>query len=165
MWNPDQTARITLFFRDYKGSASQSRLNVDARDLIAGGNYGRAIASLFAAVTSCAVWKVSVSLRTLDVSSPPPDPGSNTNRRSVFVFGTASAARYVLSLPGLDTSRLVQPPAPYAGIALDISDVAVAALIAATLTGIGGIQPCAPWLGDDITEILAAYWGYEHAGW
>jgi hypothetical protein len=120
------------------------------------------------------LWKVTVHLRYLDTSDPTGAAGSTINQRSVLVFGTAAAERFTVSIPGLEAGLLLAPPDPYAGVGLDTSNPAIAALVAAHVTGLGEVQPCAPWgpgeasgdftwPGSDLVELLTAYWGYQRA--
>lgn len=174
-WQPDPTVRITLYFRDDDGASSQHIMNVAASALAGAGAFAASYAALFPPVSNCALWKVQVSLRYLDNTDPAGAAGSNINRRSVFMFGTADEERFTVSIPGLVEALILTPPDPYAGVGLDISNPAIAALAAAYITGLGGVQPCAPWgpgvpagefdwPGSDLVELLSAYWGYERAG-
>lgn len=174
-WNPDSTCRITLHFLDDDGASSQHIINVPAHALAVAGSFATAYASLFPPVSNCALQKVSISLRFLDTTDPVGAVGSSINRRSVFTFGTAAGERLTATVPGLVESLVLAPPDPYAGVGLDTSNVVIAALAAAYTTGLGGVQPCAPWgpgvpsgdfvwPGSDLTELLSAYWGYERAG-
>lgn len=175
-WNSDPTCRITLHFRDDDGANSQHIINVPANDFAVAGFFATAYASLFPPLSNCALWKVTLSLRYLDTADPPAVSGSTINRRSVFVFGTEAGERLTSSLPGVGSGIVLEPPDTYAGVGLDTTgNVAVAALVSAYTTGLGGVQPCAPWgpgmpagdftwPGSDIVELLGAYWGYERAG-
>lgn len=172
-WQPDETVRITLYFRDYKGVTTLHIINVAASLLPIAGAFAASYAELFVPISSCALWKVTVALRFLDDTDPAPATNSDVNRCSVFQFATADGGRFDLTLPGLVAAKLLQPPDPYAGVGLDITDVDIAALVAATVTGIGGTEPCAPWgpgvagaltwQGSDLVGLLTAYWGYERA--
>jgi len=144
-WAADPTARITLHFRDDDGASSTHIINVAADALPVAGAFAAAYAALFAPLTSCALYKVGISLRYLDDTDPLPPADTDTNRRSVFVFQSIGRP-YVLSLPGVVGSKLAQPPDPYAYVGLDTADVAIAALVSAMITGIGGVEPCAPWV-------------------
>lgn len=171
-WQADPTLRITLYFRDDDGAGAQHIINVDAGRLPVAGSFATAYADLFAPLSSCALWKVQVSLRYLDNTDPAGAIDSSIDRRSVFVFGTADDERLTVSIPGLDESLILAPPHPYAGVGLDLANPAIAALVAAHTTGLGGVEPCAPWgpgapagefnwPGSDLVEVLSAYWGYE----
>jgi len=148
-------------------------INVASSLLPIAGAFAAAYAELFIPISSCALWKVKISLRYLDDTDPAPATNSDVNRCSVFQFATADGGRYDLVLPGLVAIKQLQPPDPYAGVGLNIADVDIAALLAATVTGIGGTAPCAPWgpgaagaltwLGSDLVGLLTAYWGYERA--
>jgi hypothetical protein len=173
-WQPDPTVRITLHFRDDDGADSQHIINVAASALPVAGGFATAYANLFPPVSNCALWKVTVHLRYLDNADPVGAAGSSINQRSVLVFGTAAAERLSVSIPGLETALLLAPPDPYAGVGLDTSNPAIAALVAAHVTGLGGVAPCAPWgpgvpagdftwPGSDLVELLTAYWGYQRA--
>jgi hypothetical protein len=149
-------------------------MNVAASALPVAGAFATAYAELFRPLSDCALWKITFSLRYLDDTDPVGAVGSSVNQRSIFQFLAVDGTRFDLSLPGLVAANLLQPPDPYAGTGIDLTTVAVASLVAATVTGIGGIEPCAPWGpgvataftwgGADLVDILTAFWGYERAG-
>jgi hypothetical protein len=161
--NPDDTARITYYWIDDDEAISSNQVRV-TRDLSVAVPFALALTPLLYPVSNCALQRYTVGLRYLDLANPSPSPGSSVYRRSVFIFRTAAAELCILSLPGINDALTLQPPDPYAGVRYDLSNVAVAALIAGVLTGLGGSQPCAPW-ADDLVDIVDAYWGYERAGW
>jgi hypothetical protein len=154
-WNADPTVRITLHFRDDDGASSTHIINVAAAALPVAGAFATAYAALFTPLSSCALWKISISLRYLNDTDPVAAAGTDRNRRSVFLFGLADGGRYALSLPGVASAKLLQPPDPYAWVGLNTADPDIAALVAAMTTGIGGTAPCAPW------DSLGGSWG----GW
>jgi hypothetical protein len=172
--NPDETARITYFWRDDDQAVGTHQVRA-TRDLAASSTLATALAPLITPLSNCALEKIRVGLRYLDENDPSPTAGCSVYRRSIFIFATAQGDRYIMSLPGMVSSALLQPPDPYAGIGLDLNNVAVAALVSGILTGMGSTQPCAPWgpgaggdlawQGDDLVDILGAYWGYERATW
>lgn len=161
--NPDDTARITYYWIDDDQAISSNQVRV-TRDMSIASPFARALLPLLPPVSNCALQRCTVNLRYLDQTNPSPSPGSSVYRCSIFIFRLASGDLYVLSLPGVVESLLLQPPDPYAGIGLDLDNVTVAALVAGLLTGFGGLQPCAPG-GDDLVDIVAAYQGHERAGW
>jgi hypothetical protein len=172
--NPDETARITYYWRDDDLAVGTHQVRA-TRDLAGASAYAVGLAPLLPPVSSCALERIRVGLRYLDETDPAPAGGSSVYRRSIFIFETAQGDRYLLSLPGVVASALLPPPDPYAGVRLDLANVAVAALVAGLLTGLGSTRPCAPWgpgeggdlawQGDDLVNIAEAYWGYERAGW
>jgi hypothetical protein len=172
--NPDPTARITYYWRDDDGATATPHLGI-APNLSGAGAYAVALAPLLKAVSNCALQRISVGLRYLDTNDPVPMPESSVYRRTLLIFETASGGRFIQSLPGLRGDMLLHPPDDLAGIALNLNHVAIAALVAAFVTGIGGVAPCAPWGpgageeyfwdGDDVVGILAGYWGYERETW
>jgi hypothetical protein len=146
-WQPDPSVRITLHFRDDDGAVSLHIINVPAAALPVAGLFAAAYAALYTPISNCALWKVAVSLRYLDDTDPVGAPGSSIYQGSAFLFQTANVPpdRYVVSIPGLVESKLLQPPDPYAGVQLDASDPDIAALVEAMIHGIDGTRPCAPW--------------------
>jgi hypothetical protein len=162
--NPDETARITYYWRDDDQAVGTHQLRA-TRNLAASSAFATALVPLLVPLSNCALEKVRVGIRYLDENAPPPTVGCSVYRRSIFIFATAQGDRYILSLPGMVQIALLQPPHPYAGVGLDLNHVAVAALVSGLLTGMGGLQPCAPWANDDLVDILSAYWGYERAKW
>jgi hypothetical protein len=170
--NPDETARITYFWRDDDQAVGTHQVRI-TRDLTAARSFAPALAPLLTVLSNCALEKIRLSLRYLDLNDPVPMPDSSVYRRSVFIFETAQGNQYLLSLPGMKIEMLLQPPDPYAGVGIDLNNVAIAALVSGLLTGMGTAQPCAPWgiggdlswQGDDLVNIVGAYWGYERATW
>lgn len=173
-WQPDRTAAITLHFCDDDGATSRHVINVAASALPVAGDFAIAYAELFRPLSDCALWKINFTLRYLDDTDPVAAVGSNVNQRSVFQFSAVDETRFDLSFPGMVAAKLLQPPDTYAGIGFDLTDVDIAALVAATVTGIGGTEPCAPWGpgvataftwgGSDLVGLLTAFWGYVRAG-
>jgi hypothetical protein len=172
--NPDETARITYFWRDDDLATGLHQIRA-TRNLADASAFATGLAPILTPISDCALEKIRVGLRYLDETDPSAASNSSVYRRSIFIFATAQGNRYVLSLPGVVPSALLQPPDPYAGIGIDLNNVAVAALVSGFLTGLGSTQPCAPWgpgpggnlswQGDDLVDVLAAYWGYERATW
>ena len=151
-WQPDPTLSITFLFRDDDGANARHIINLPASALPVAGSFAVAYAALIDSLSTCVLWKISIALRYLNDQDPVAAAGTDINRKSVFIFGLVDGGRYAVTLPCVMGSKLLQPPDPYAYVGLNTADPAIAALVAALVTGIDGIHPCAPWdanaLGD-----------------
>lgn len=147
------------------------------------GSFVAGYAALFEGLTGCALYKASASYRHVDQSSPLAASGAINGVVGVLQFATAASTpqqRFVAIIPGVNAGMVVSDPLdPMAGISLDLANPALAAFTAAWLTGIGGLQPVAPWnaagdpwgdggpeddyyhSGVDLIALVGGYRGYE----
>lgn len=170
-WEWNSSVTVTYYFRDDDGAGSRHYMYIPGANMDSAATMAIQFAELLQAVSNCALWKISISHSAQDDGSQVAQPGSKVYRRSIFTCETAQGAQYVLQIPGVVESMLLQPPDPYAGIGLDLNNVAVAAFVDELLNGVA----CAPWgpgvggdlswQGDDLVSIVSAYWGYERARW
>jgi hypothetical protein len=175
-WNPDATVNVILFFRDDDGAGSEHRLRVPLSALPAAEAFVLDYASLLAAVSDCALYKIHTTLVCKDDGSQVANPGSNAKRQSVLIFETEAGQTYVIAVPGLVVSQLMQV-GPYAQIQIDPTNSAVSALVMLLVNGSAGVRPVAPWNeldggtssfdwnGVPLRRLKTAYWGYEQPGW
>jgi hypothetical protein len=176
-WNTKPAVMsVTLCFRDDDGAESEHRLGLPLSALSAVEAWVMDYAQLVAAVSTCALYKIRVTSVFKDDGTQIAQSGSNAKRQSVFLFQTDEGQTYVISVPGLIYSRLMQV-GPYAQVQLNPTDPAIAALVSALTNGIGTVRPVAPWnptdggasewdwAGVPLARLITAYWGYERPGW
>jgi hypothetical protein len=174
-WNTNPTVTIILFFKDDDSAESEHRINVPLSALSGAVSYAKDYASLFAAVSNCGLWKIRITSIYKDDGSQISLPGSDVYRQSVFLFETESGQNYIVPVPGLIVSKLMQT-GPYAQVQINQDDPAIAALVSALVNGNGQVRPVSPWnpngsggqwdwIGVPLVRLKAAYWGYERPGW
>jgi uncharacterized membrane protein YgcG len=144
-WNVASTAKIVFFFRDDDEAVSRHTIHVPISTLDNAVEVAKQYAALVKAVSDCALWKIHINFGAWSDGPQRGTPGSSILVQSVLVFGSGTSSRYVFSVPGLITSKLLQAPNPYAGVQLDSSDTDIVALAAAMISGINGTYPVAPW--------------------
>lgn len=107
---------------------------------------------LFVPITGCVPVRQAVTYSSLNGERPDPDVGIEAWREGVFIFDTVEPGQYaVLRIPGLLPSLLVTTGCG-AGLDIDQTRPAVAALVEALLTG----DWCNPW-GYALLSLRAAY--------
>ncbi len=176
-WKPDPIVNVILCFRDDDGAESEHRLKLPLSALPAAEAFVLDYASLIAAVSDCALYRMRTTLVCKDDGSQVAAVGSNAKRQSVLLFETESPGQiYVIAVPGLIVSRLMQI-GPYAQVQLDPSDSAISALVTLLVNGSAGARPVAPWNATDggdsafdwagvpLLRLQTAYWGYEPPEW
>jgi hypothetical protein len=175
-WNTNPTLTIILFFKDDDNAESEHRVNVPLSALSGAVAFAKSYASLYSAVSNCALWKIRITSVFKDDGSQVAAPGSNAKRQSVLLFETEAGQIYTVAIPGLVSAKLLTV-GPYAGVQLDQSDPAIGALVAMLINGVDGARPVAPWnptgggtnewdwSGVPLQRLITAYWGYEQPGW
>jgi hypothetical protein len=175
-WNTNPTLTIILFFKDDDNAESEHRVNVPLSALSGAVAFAKSYASLYRAVSNCALWKIRITSVFKDDGSQVAAPASNAKRQSVLVFETEAGQIYNVAIPGLISAKLLTV-GPYAGVQLDTSDPAIGALVDLLINGDGQVRPVAPWNADNgganewewagvpLQRLITAYWGYERPGW
>jgi hypothetical protein len=175
-WHTNPAVSVTLFFRDDDGAESEHRLGLPLPALSGAVAWVMDYAQLVAAVSTCALYKIRFTSIFKDDGSQIAAPGSDAKRQTVLLFETEAAQTYVVAVPGLVASRLMQA-GPYAHVQLDPADSAIAALVSLFVNGNGAARPAAPWneidggqnewewAGVPLLRLKSAYWGYEQPGW
>jgi hypothetical protein len=181
-WNGDPTISITLHFRDDDQAVSRNIINVAAGLLGSVGSFATSYPELYRPLSSCALWKVSISYRTIDDSSPTASSGAQNSRVGVLLFDTAATSpeRYAVIIPSIKDSLVISDPLdPDRGIGLKLTHPAIVALRDALISGLAGVAPVAPWnvsgdpwgdggpgsdfdwSGVALTALVRAYRGFE----
>lgn len=157
-WNP--TYRAAILARDDDGTISSSRLSyldpAGARAHLA------ALLPLIAAVSSCAIEGATLS-NTNYISDTPPGVGADGHHQLVLILSCDDASLAVIAIPGVNAG-VILASGPLAGVGIDLANPAVAALVAALTTGIGGAVPVSP-VGRSMIAVVAAYAGYDEGRW
>lgn len=160
-WHISDIARITFYFADDDDATGETRINIAVASLNQAVEYGRQLAALLKAVSSCALVKFHVVFTGYD-DTPANLPATvDLMRRGVFLYQTSDSTLYVLKAVSIRPDLLLST-GPYAGVGVDLAQPAIAALAQATVEGIGGVQPCDEW-GADLVQLVAAYRGYERS--
>lgn len=160
LWQTEDVARITFFFTDEDDATGETRISIPVASFDRAIDYGKQLAIFLNAVSSCALVKFHVVSKGYDsdltaVASTPAD----LSQRGVFVYQTADSTLAVLKAVSLHPD-LILATGPYADVGIDVAQLAVAALVSASIEGIEGVEPCDEW-GADLVQLLAAYRGYE----
>jgi hypothetical protein len=175
-WNTNPTVSIILFFKDDDNAESKHTISVPLSALSGASAWARAYADLLISVSNCALWKIRITSTFKDDGAQISMSGSNAKRQSVFIFETEEGQNYVVSVPGLIYSRLVQV-GPYTQIQLDPTDTAISSFVSMMVNGNGTSRPVAPWNAADggvnewewagvpLLRLKTAYWGFERPGW
>lgn len=125
--------------------------------------FARAYAALITGMTDGALIRINIITTYQDQDSPKGAPGSDLHRVGVFSFDTDNTppGLYVLTIPALIEAAILSSGA-LAGVAIDTTQSAVAAFVAASTAG-GAIYPVAPWdagglagAGDELSYTGAA---------
>ena len=157
-WNP--TYRATIRARDDDGAITTSRLAylepAGARAHLA------ALLPLVAAVSNCAIEGATLG-NTNYISDIPPGVGADVHRQVVLLVRCDDDSLAVLAIPGRELG-IVLADGPLAGVGVDPTNAAVAALVAALTTGIGGAVPVSP-VGRPMVALEAGYVGYDDGRW
>lgn len=117
--------------------------------------FAAAYVSLIDAVSDCALTGYTVTQTVYDDSYPVGAPGSDVEDKGVLTIRTAKNGTSTVSWPGVLETVLVNNISP-AGTYLNLTNVAVAALISALINGIGGIEP-SNRRGDDFLSVKEGY--------
>lgn len=161
MWQISDIARITFYYVDDDDATGETRISVDVASLNQAIEYGRQLAALLRPVSSCGLVKFHVVFTAYDETTTDLPTTVDLMRRGVFLYQTSDSTLSVLKVASIRPDLLLST-GPYAGVGVDLAQPAIAALVQATVEGIGGVQPCDEW-GVDLTELVAAYRGYERS--
>jgi hypothetical protein len=157
-WNP--TFRAAIYARDDDGAVSSTRLAYG--DAAGARAHLAALLPLVQAVSSCAIERATLS-NTYLISDARPGVGADAHRQVVLVMRCDDDSLAALAIPGVETG-VILAAGPLAGVGVDLANVAVAALVSALITGIGGARPVSP-TGRSFVAVEAAYMGYDEGRW
>ncbi len=117
--------------------------------------YATAYAALLDPVTDCALKGYTVLERFYDDTYPVAAAGSDVEDKGVIKIRTQNNRVKTFSWPGIIESVLlntISPPGTY----IDLANAAVAALVAALITGIAGTAPSND-RGEDFLSVVEAF--------
>jgi len=149
---------ISISFRFVDDDLAEGRTSVK---LPAGTAYGDAITfasdyvNLLDAVSGCALQGYTVTQVVYDDTYPVGAAGSDVEDKGVLTIRTVGGGTSTLSWPGVLESILVSTITP-AGTYINLSNTAVAALVAALVNGIDGTEP-SDRRGADFLSVKEAY--------
>lgn len=148
--------QLSLTYQDDDLATSRTSVDFPAGTPLADVQaYAAAYAALVDPVTDCALIGYSVNQEYYDDTYPVAAAGSDVEDKGVLVIRTVGNAIKTMSWPGVLESVLVNTISP-PGTYIDLSNVAVAALVSALITGIGGTAPT-NGRGDDLRSVKEAY--------
>lgn len=157
-WNP--TYRAAIRARDDDGAISTGRLAY--LDPAGAQAHLAALLPLIAAVSNCAIEGATLS-NTNYISDALPGVGADAHRQVVLLLRCDDDSLAALAIPGVDPA-VILATGPLAGVGVDLAHPAVAALVAALVTGIAGARPVSP-TGRPFVAVEAAYAGYDEGRW
>lgn len=147
---------VRLWFRDNDATESSSLVNIPAAtDLDSAQSFLFSWRELASAISSAFCYGADLIVRYADNESPAASALSDVDRHGVFIFGEDPDSLAVVRVPSIDQAML-ESSGPYEGIAIDQSDSAVIAAVAALTDGIAGVMPCDP-LANDLGVLVTAY--------
>jgi hypothetical protein len=149
-------SKLTMIYQDDDLATSRSSIDFPAATAVAAiQTYAAAYAALLDPVTDCALKGYTITTDFYDDTYPTPAAGSDVEDKGVIIMRTQNNKTRQFNWPGVLESVLmntISPPGTY----IDLANVAVAALTAALITGIGGTQPSND-RGEDFLSIVQAF--------
>jgi len=98
-------------------------------------------------VSSAVCIDADLIVRYIEPAPASAGAGSDCLRSGTFILNTATADLAVVRVPSIDAA-LLESSGPYAGIRVDQSITAIIDFVAALTSGIGGVEPCDPFVSD-----------------
>lgn len=157
-WN--LTYRAAIRARDDDGAISTCRLAY--ADPAGAQTHLAALLPLLQSVSSCAIEGCTLS-NTNYISDARPGLGVDGHLQAVLLLRCDDDSLAVLAVPGV-AAGVILTTGPQAGVGIDLTNAAIAAVVAALTTGIGGAIPVSP-LGRAMVTVEAAYVGYDEGRW
>lgn len=117
--------------------------------------YATAYAALLDPVTDCVLKGYTVLERFYDDTYPLATAGSDVEDKGILKIRTQNNRIKTFSWPGIVESVLLSTISP-PGVYIDLANAAVAALVAALITGIAGTAPSND-RGEDFLSIVEAF--------
>lgn len=117
--------------------------------------YANAYAALMDPLSDCVLKGYTVLERFYDDTYPLAAAGSDVEDKGVLKIRTQNNRIKTFSWPGIVESALLATISP-PGVYIDLANAAVAALVAALITGLGGTAPSND-RGDDFLSVVEAY--------
>lgn len=171
---PAPTLRLVFFWRDGSEATVWRFTSLPGASLADAMSFAITVAGLLTNVSNCALYKIHILYSVEETNKPTARSGTiigNLNIAGIFVFNTENENLYTFNVPAIKEAMITTPPDPLAGITINQSNLDIAALISAMISGIGGVRPVAPWDSGDANEldwtgellesIEVCYRGYE----
>lgn len=154
-WEQDRTVIIRIYFQDDDLATGRAEFHLPVAQLDLAPAFAQNIMAYLAPLSNCVIPRYTISLTAHDNATVTSGPGLAADV-GAFIFSTENAdERFIMCIPGIKEDKLADAGS-FPGIAIDVADSDVQAFIAATLDGIGGIAPVAPW-GADLIALNVAY--------
>lgn len=151
-----KTLLARVWFRDNDGAESYCDVNLPAATAIDSAlSFLASWRIMLANLSSAACYQVELFVRFVDSTPIGADPGSDVLRHGVFIFGSEPETMAIVRLPSI-MPALLESGGPFAGIAIDLANPDVAAVVAALASGLAGVAPCDP-LAVDLGDLATAY--------
>lgn len=148
--------QLSLSYQDDDLAIARTSVNFPAGTSLADvQSYAAAYAALVDPVTDCALVGYNINQEYYDDTYPTAAAGSDVEDKGVLVIRTVNNNTKTMTWPGVVESVLlntITPPGTY----IDLANVAVAALVSALVTGIGGTAPSNS-RGDDLRSVKEAF--------
>lgn len=152
----DGPISISFQFQDDDLAEASTSVKLPAgTTLAAAKTFAASYVALLTPVTDCAITGYNVTQEVYDDSYPVAAAGSDVEDKGVLTIRTANNNTSTLSWPGVLESVLVNTITPM-GTYIDLSNVAVAALVTALTNGLSGTQP-SNRNGQDFRSVKEAY--------
>jgi hypothetical protein len=149
---------ITVSFQDDDLATSTQQVYVPEGTPIADAHaFAQDYIALIQPLSDCAVRKYNVSQEFYDDTYPTASAGSDVEDKGVITFRTVNNGSATMSWPGVIESILISNISR-PGVYIDLTDVAVSALVSALISGAGTpvIEP-SNRRGDDLLAVKEAY--------
>lgn len=148
--------KLSLSYQDDDLTIARTSVDFPAGTTLAAvQTYASNYAALVAPVTDCALIGYNVNQEYYDDTYPVAAAGSDVEDKGILVIRTVGNHFKQMSWPGIIESVLLNTITP-PGTFIDLANAAVAALVAALITGIGGTAPSNN-RGDDLRSVKEAY--------
>lgn len=142
---------------DESGTRGTQRVYIQRAGINAAQSAGAGLRSVFRAMSGCSYLEQQLVLPAVELF-PAPAAGSDVRICALFVFGCATPEQYALISIGGIRPELIMQTGCAAGVNIDTSAPAVAALIAELTSG----RYCNQF-GHTITQLAAAFVRHEYA--
>ncbi|NJL32518.1 MAG: hypothetical protein HC893_00015 [Chloroflexaceae bacterium] len=157
-----QPIRLSVHYRDYNdvhiAHWTQVRNSLTKGEILP---YALALCQAIEPVTDCEILGATLTLPIRIEYDVPVSAASDVSRSGVFIFESVVAGdRFLLQVPGFRETKFVAV-GPWAGIAIDLTDPDVQAVVDLIVTGSGSVAPVSYDL-NDLHRVTVAY--RQHRG-
>jgi hypothetical protein len=155
VFNP-QPIRVIVSYLDDSGGTSDAWINVPYGSTRAEAEaFALALIQAAEPITDCQITKVTLVVQLRPEYDPPALPDSDATRTGAFIFADATNERTIVTVPGIVPAKISTIGA-LAGIAIDLTDADISALVDLVVIGDGTLEPVS-WAGNDLIELRTAY--------